>query len=241
MRVGIHQRFLTATDQIWRVGQGQIFIVCSEMASHFRLSRTTACEISRLAKNVLLVLKKCCCFSELFEILSTWGCWDIPRITWQPYLISNLFKKIQYFFRTCRGTGLVSLVSGHAWVLKKLRMKSLHRTDGQTNAAHFSVVGSNLSCKASLGSFTTYIRGVVVSVLASSVVYRGFQPWSSQTENYHKNVDIKFSAARHVSGITFQIQILVTRNLNLVGNSGAETTYPSAAPEFTPRFFVGYM
>jgi hypothetical protein len=37
------------------------------------------------------------------------------------------------------------------------------------------------------------------------------------------------------------IQILVTRNLNLVGNSGAETTYPSAAPEFTPRFFVGYM
>jgi hypothetical protein len=35
------------------------------------------------------------------------------------------------------------------------------------------------------------------------------------------------------------IQILVTRNLNLVGNSGAETTYPSAAPEFTPRFFVG--
>ena len=68
-----------------------------------------------------------------------------------------------------------------------------------------SVVGSNLSCKASLGSFTTYIRGVVVSVLASSVVYRGFQPWSSQTENYHKNVDIKFSAARHVSGITFQV------------------------------------
>ena len=57
----------------------------------------------------------------------------------QPYLISNLFKKIQYFFRTCRGTGLVSLVSGHAWVLKKLRMKSLHRTDGQTNAAHFTI------------------------------------------------------------------------------------------------------
>ena len=45
---------------------------------------------------------------------------------------------------------------------------------------------------------------------------------------------------RMVVGLLLEIEIIqITRNLNLVGNSGAETTYPSAAPEFTPVFLWG--
>jgi hypothetical protein len=52
----------------------------------------------------------------------------------QPSWISNLFKKIQHFFRTPRGKIIVSLVDVDAMVLKKLKMCKLNHKIGNVFA-----------------------------------------------------------------------------------------------------------
>ena len=65
-----------------------------------------------------------------------------------PYWISKRFKKMQHFFRTPNRIIVVSLVTVHAVVLKKtLKIWKVSdiRTDGQTDAVHFSIRKAQLS------------------------------------------------------------------------------------------------